>query len=91
MSGGSFNYFYSKMLDEVGESMHDAEMNAMINDLSKVLHDLEWWQSDDISENDYRKSVRKFKNKWFKNGTVVRRGVCRNFNICKFAESEDKE
>lgn len=91
MSGGSFNYFYSRMLDEVGESMHDTEMNAMINDLSKVLHDLEWWQSADMSERDYRESVRRFKNKWFKNESVVRCGNCRNFNICKFAESEDKE
>ena len=30
-----------------------------------VLHDVEWWQSADISEEDYRKTVKRFKDKWF--------------------------
>ena len=39
----------------------------MINDLVKVLHDLEWWKSCDIDEDDYRKTLNEFKNKWLKN------------------------
>jgi hypothetical protein len=45
--------------------MYDAEMNDMIRDLCKVLHDLEWWQSGDISEKEYRVTLSKFKQKWF--------------------------
>lgn len=45
--------------------MYDAEMNDLINDLVNVLHDLEWWQSSDICEETYRKTVSDFKQKWF--------------------------
>lgn len=38
----------------------------MMNDLCELLHDLEWWQSCDYSEETYRESVKKFKKKWFK-------------------------
>ena len=55
MSGGSYNYIYATLKDECGNQMHDAEMNDLINDLCEVLHDLEWWQSNDICEETYRK------------------------------------
>ena len=29
------------------------------------MRDLEWWRSCDIGEEDYRKTVQKFKDKWF--------------------------
>ena len=66
MSGGSYNYIYSKLLCECDGCMHDAEMNDMIHDLADVLHDLEWWQSGDYSEYQYRQSLAEFKKKWFK-------------------------
>ena len=66
MSGGSYNYIYSTLANECAGCMHDPEMNEMITDLCKVLHDLEWWQSADLAEEDYRKTLRKFKEKWFK-------------------------
>ena len=66
MSGGSYDYIYSQLEDECENRMYDSEMNMMIKDLCKVLHDLEWWQSGDYSEVEYRKSVNKFKEKWFK-------------------------
>lgn len=65
MSGGSYNYIYGTLKRECAGYMYDAEMNALIVDLCEVLHDLEWWQSCDISEEDYRKTVVKFKEKWF--------------------------
>ncbi len=65
MSGGSHNYIYSKLLVECEDEMHDEEMNAMIKDFCDVLHDLEWWQSADYSEDKYRETVSKFKKKWF--------------------------
>ena len=66
MSGGSYNYIYSQLESECEGQMHDSEMNMLIKDLCKVLHDLEWWQSGDYSEESYRESVAKFKAKWFK-------------------------
>ena len=66
MSGGSYNYIYSKLSVECEGEMHDEEMNAMIKDLCDVLHDLEWWQSGDYSEDQYRETVSEFKKKWFK-------------------------
>ena len=65
MSGGSYSYIYSRLDDECGGRMYDAEMNDLIEDLCKVLHDLEWWQSGDSSEDHYRNTLMKFKAKWF--------------------------
>lgn len=66
MSGGSYNYIYSRLSDECENRMYDAEMNDLIKDLCNVLHDLEWWQSCDISEQSYKKTLSAFKKKWFK-------------------------
>ena len=41
--------------------MYDVEMNDLIKDLCIVLHDLEWWQSCDSSEERYRKTLSTFK------------------------------
>lgn len=65
MSGGSYNYIYYKLEEECKGAMYDAEMNDLIKDLVEVLHDLEWWQSDDTSEEQYRETLKKFKKKWF--------------------------
>lgn len=66
MSGGSYNHEYSTVeYTYVGE-MKDTELNEMMKDLVQVLHDLEWWQSADSSEEQYRETVTKFKSKWFK-------------------------
>lgn len=66
MSGGSYNYMYSRINDEYVGRMHDSQLDAMMNDLCELLHDLEWWQSCDCSEEIYRESVKKFKKKWFR-------------------------
>ena len=41
MSGGSYNYMYSRIEDEYAGRMHDSQLNAMMNDLCELLHDLE--------------------------------------------------
>lgn len=64
MSGGSYSYIYETVLRECEDRMHDEDMDELIVDLSKVLHDLEWWQSGDYLENDYRKTLEWFKKKW---------------------------
>lgn len=44
--------------------MHDRELSELIADVTCLLHDLEWYESCDISENKYKESVNKFKKKW---------------------------
>lgn len=66
MSGGSYSYISYTLLNECENRMYDAEMNDLICDLCDVLHDLEWWQSGDSSEDHYRNTLMKFKAKWFK-------------------------
>jgi hypothetical protein len=66
MSGGEYDYIYSKVERECADRMYDAEMNALIKDLVTVLKAVEWWQSGDTSEADYREEVAKFKKKWLK-------------------------
>ena len=65
MSGGSYSHEYFRVEDEYVGRMFDKELDKMMEDLCKLLHDLEWWQSCDYCEEDYRKTVREFKNKWF--------------------------
>lgn len=66
MSGGSYEYKYNIIEDYYVGKMFDRELDEMLKDLIDVLHDVEWWQSGDISEEDYRECVTKFKAKWFK-------------------------
>jgi len=72
MSGGSYDYICYKLEEQCENNMHDAEMNDLIKDLCKVLHDLEWWDSGDISEEAYRKTLSAFKKKWFKDDRAER-------------------
>ena len=65
MSGGSYCYKYCEVDDYYVGAMYDEELNEMMKDLVKVLHDVEWWQSSDIGEDSYRKTVKEFKDKWF--------------------------
>jgi len=65
MSGGSYNYVYAIVEVEYANRMYDAELNNLIEDLIPILKELEWWQSSDSSEEDYRIKVSNFKNKWF--------------------------
>lgn len=66
MSGGAYDYECYRFEEQYTGRMHDAEMNELVKDLYAVLHDVEWWQSDDIGEDSYRKTLREFKKKWFK-------------------------
>lgn len=66
MSGGSYDYVCYKLSNECEGRMYDTEMNDLVRDLAGVLHDLEWWQSGDYSEDQYRETVSEFKKKWFK-------------------------
>ena len=62
----SYNSIYVTVKDDLVGYMYDSELNEMMKDLVQVLHDLEWYVDCDISEEQYRETVTKFKSKWFK-------------------------
>ena len=39
MSGGTYDYIYSRLSEECENRMYDAEMDDLIKDLCEVLHD----------------------------------------------------
>lgn len=67
MSGGSMGYLCYKIEEEAVGHMCDAELDELMRDIANLLHDCEWWLSGDYGEESYRKSVAKFKSKWFGN------------------------
>lgn len=67
MSGGSLNYICYTIENNLVGEMQDEMMNEFVKDFAKVAHDLEWWLSRDYGEETYRKSLKEFKEKWFKN------------------------
>ncbi len=84
MSGGSYSYIYRRVEEECVNRMFDSQLNEMMKDLVKVLHDLEWWQSCDCDEKRYREAVTKFKKKWFKQTkTDVRKQIESEFEKTK--------
>jgi hypothetical protein len=79
MSGGRFDYFYSKLNGMIGDMEYDYDLNKkrklsaeerilkrLLTDLSSLLHDYEWWKSGDDLEEDFIKSFNKFKRRWLK-------------------------
>lgn len=72
MSGGSHNYIYCRIEEELCGQMEDKELNDLIADIVQLAHDLEWYHSSDTSREDYVKSVRAFKEKWFKQSRTQR-------------------
>ena len=52
MSGGAMDYVYYK-LEVAACETHDIEIRHLLEDLSKVLRDEEWYYSGDISEERY--------------------------------------
>lgn len=75
MSGGSFDYMCYKVLDTYGGRMLDPVLNQMLEDFVKVLHDLEWYESADYSEDHYRRTVEWFKTKWIGKPAPILRDV----------------
>ena len=72
MSGGSHNYIFGRIEDELVGQMHDRELDDLMQDVANLAHDLEWADSGDTSTEDYRESVRAFKEKWFESSREER-------------------
>jgi len=71
MSGGHFDYFYLRLEDLAKDiapqvTPEEKELANLLLDLSVVLHDLEWWKSQDINYEDFKRSWFKFKEAWLK-------------------------
>ena len=64
-SGGSYDYKFYVVDEYYNGRMYDLELNELIKDLVPILKSVEWWQSADTSEENYRKDVAEFKKKWF--------------------------
>ena len=65
MSGGSRNYISFAIDDNLVGRMYDAELDDLMADISKLAYEVEWWDSGDTDEEQYRKVVKRFKKKWF--------------------------
>ena len=68
MSGGSLGYLCYEIEEKVVGEMGDLELDEMMRDVAKLLHDLEWWRSGDYDEDAYRKTAAKFKARWLAGG-----------------------
>ncbi|TPF18009.1 hypothetical protein [Priestia megaterium] len=71
MSGGYYDYKYFTLEDTYSGEMEDKELNKLVEDLSELLHDLEWWKSGDYVEDDYRDTLKRFKDKWIKDNVKL--------------------
>ena len=67
MSGGSFNYMYAQIEGTYSGSMGDVEMEELLKDFCKLLYELEWYRSCNTSQEQYKKALKEFKDKWFGN------------------------
>lgn len=65
MSGGSHDYIFCRIEEELVGEMHDAELDDLMKDIADLAHDLEWFDSGYISKSTYLETVAKFKAKWF--------------------------
>lgn len=65
MSGGSHNYIYNKIDQELVGQMEDIELDDLMKDISYLADGLEWYHSSDISKESYFAMVKEFKAKWF--------------------------
>lgn len=64
MSGGSLDYFYSRLEEHIGD-FNDKELDELVKDLAQLFHDREWYLSSDTCKGDWNEARDKFKAKWF--------------------------
>ena len=67
MSGGALNYICYTIEDVLVGEMYDDDMNEFVKDFASLTYALEWWLSGDCREKTYRKTLKEFKDKWFRN------------------------
>ena len=65
MSGGSMDYLYYR-IEEEADKMGDRELIALMKDVATLMHDREWYLSDDICVETWKKALQHSR----KNGLV---------------------
>lgn len=63
MSGGSLDYVYNRVQEHVG-CFDDKQLDNLLRDMAKLLHDREWYLSGDYCEGEWNLSKVLFKGKW---------------------------
>lgn len=58
---GFENYKYARKTDP----FFDKQISELVWDVFVLIHSVDWYASGDTGEEDYRKDVRFFKEKWF--------------------------
>lgn len=83
MSGGYWNYEDTRLKNEIFQyrnvpwnALEDAELSTMLFELFEVLHQFDWYKSDDSDKEDYLAAKKAFKKKWMRN-TNYRKDVLR--------------
>lgn len=66
------NYAYTQIEYECVGKMGDRELDDLMQDVAKLVHDREWCLSGDTCDETYMKSVRAFKKKWFEAPRMAR-------------------
>ena len=66
MSGGHYNYLYSQIENTYENELEYPILEALLKDFCQLLKALEWYQSGDTCQEDYRKFADKFIKKWLK-------------------------
>lgn len=72
MSGGSLDYFYSRLEEHIGD-FKDKELDELVKDLAQLFHDREWYLSGDTGEGNWNEARDNFKQKWFSEGARAER------------------
>ena len=67
--------------------MNDPEMSGLVYDVFCLLHSFDWAISGDTDEDDYRRDVAAFKNRWFKKARVEQ--IRAMIDICTDILKED--
>ena len=79
MSGGRFDYKDSNLkyeifgwCDKPSNVFEDKEISELVWDILELIHDFDWYDSGDTSEEKYLKAKKKFKDKWLTGDREVR-------------------
>lgn len=73
MSGGHFNYIDQRAKDEIfgyfGDELQrnvfeDREISELVWDVFELIHDFDWYKSNDTCKETYLKKKEAFKKKW---------------------------
>lgn len=81
MSGGRFEYLDSRLITEIfgycdkpWNALEDREISELTWDLLNLIHEYDWYKSDDTSKETYLNAKIEFKKKWLSNrGVRVKR------------------